>query len=420
MNIGLEIVSALLNGGDIKVLLDAGFNTTWLNSHSSGSGVIFSGPDKNSYQFILKHYERHRVVPKLSIFRSEFPESSYTLSESPPSLVELTELANSRIKSYLTADLISRAIDYHDSGKPENALSVMASEAPAILSATAIVDSAVDIADSSYDIEELLSLSMEEGIPFGIPLIDDEFFGFQPGQLITLVGRQKSGKTFLTVNSAYHAWRKGYSVLFFSVEMSTDLLKQRFYSLGAHVSNGRMRRGTLRDTEKEKVRAFKREMEKLDSELPRFIVSEKKSMITLDDIEAEVKKHNPHIVYVDGFSFMIDRRTNRMTDDWQANENVAAELKAFAMENSLTVFVNTQAQEKQFSSSKGIEGRLIQGGTGLLKASDLVLGLTKDADVMTVNTILSRFEHPPTVYVEADWEHTEFLMMQAALEGSGI
>lgn len=421
MNLGNEIVGALVSGGDITILLDAGFNTSWLST--IGASVIFPNPssDRDAYSFILRHYSRHRVTPSDVIFRMEFPEKSYKIPQSPVSIPELLDLVTSRVKSYLTADLIAQAIDLHDDGKVDDALQVLSTGVSSITSSVTLKDTATNIASPDYDVEQLLSVTMEEGVPFGIGPIDDTFFGFQPGQLITLIGRQKSGKTLSTVNSAYNAWLKGYSILFFSVEMSTQLIKERFYSFGSHVSLSRMRRGTLRDVEKVKVRDFHKQIGNKDWDVARFIVSEKKSMITLDDIETEVRKHRPHIVYIDGFSFMVDRKTGRLTDDWQANENVAAELKSFAMENQLVVFVNTQAQEKQYSSSKGIEGRLIQGGTGLLKASDLILGCNKDNDVIIFTNVMSRFEEVPTVYVTVDWEHTEFQIMQApSLEDKGI
>lgn len=417
MNLGLEINNSLLHGGNITSLLDAGYNSTWISSQGSGASIIFTGKDKEVYLYILKYYDRHRVVPSLSIFRLEFPE--YKLPDVVTPLTELLELINPRIKGFLTTDLIAKSIDLEREGRYDDALSLMSSGSSAILSSSALKPTATNIASSSFDIESLLSQTMEEGVPFGVAPIDAEFFGFQPGMLITLIGRQKSGKTMATVNSAYHAWRKGYSVLFFSVEMSTHLIKERFYSFGAKVSLSRMRRGSLRDSEKDRVRNFQEDIAYTD--VARFIVSEKKTMITLDDIESEVRKHRPHIVYIDGFSFMVDRKTGRMTDDWQANENVAAELKSFAMENHVVVFVNTQAQEKQYSSSKGIEGRLIQGGTGLLKASDLVIGGNKEDDVITFTNILSRFEQIPTTYVQVDWESLEFLLMTVPqLEDKGI
>lgn len=114
------------------------------------------------------------------------------------------------------------------------------------------------------------------------------------------------------------------------------------------------------------------------------------------------------MVYVDGFSFMLDRKTNRMTDDWVANENVSAEMKAFSMDQDIVSFINTQVQEKQYSSAKGVEARNIQGGTGLLKASDLIIGQDKEGQVITLSCQMSRFEEFDDVHVDVDFDTMTF------------
>jgi hypothetical protein len=196
----------------------------------------------------------------------------------------------------------------------------------------------------------------------------------------------------------------GYDVLFYSVELERDLLRQRLYSMGAHVSPDRFRRGQLRESEKRKLRDFHN---RLTEDGVMLKISQKTSLITLDDIAAEVEQLRPHVVYVDGFYFMKDRQTRKSVNDWQANENVAAELKALAMDKGLAVVTSTQAQEKQQGKRRmpGIEGRTIQGGTGLLKASDLVLGLDRDdAGSIVVNEVLNRFAPVPDVRVLWDFD----------------
>jgi replicative DNA helicase len=255
------------------------------------------------------------------------------------------------------------------------------------------------------------------GIPFGIDSIDEDFYGFQPGMLITLMGRQKSGKSWSTIKSALEAWKEGYTVLVFSVEMDVNVFRQRILCLGAGVSPSRMRRGRLFPNEKEQVREFNK---LLTEEEGRFLISKKKAGITVDVIREEVAQYNPNIVYIDGFSFMVDAKTGRMTSDWQANENVADALKELAMEEEIVIFVNTQVQEKQYMPKHGIEARTIASGTGLLKASDLVLGQNKDGDDITINCVYSRYEWPDTVVIDVDWETMNMVSTRAKLEDLNV
>jgi hypothetical protein len=411
VNIGREIISAVLKDNHVQTLLDAGFSNNWLFGSNTGSEVIFAGADKQAYAWILSHYRRFRKVPTLSLFRENFPEESLRLSDDNISLSELTELAEKKVNSYLVADIIGRVIDLHDKNRISDAVTLLRNESERISNGIKYRPSkADDLSDPSFDISTMLDRTIEPGIPFGISKIDEEFFGFLPGQLITLMGRQKSGKSWSTLLSAVNAWKEGYTVLFFSVEMDTSILRDRLYCIGAGVSPSRMRRGRLLPAEKRKVIEFHDQFINTSEEEgeSRFFISRKRSLITTDDIREEIARYNPNIVYIDGFSFMLDKKTNRMTSDWQANENVADELKGIAMEEEIVIFVNTQVQEKQYVAKHGIEARSIASGTGLLKASDLIMGQDKEADCITYNCVYSRFEYFDNVVVELNWEHMTF------------
>lgn len=422
MNLGLEVVSSVLTTGELSHFTDCGFNSVWLSSPSAS--IIFTGLDKAAYEWLLKYYARHHVVPSLDIFREQFPEVSYKLQKEIISTGQLIDLVFDKVSAYQVADLITKSIALHDAGKISEAVELIKSTASTLSPDVISLSSGYDITSPDFDINKLLDTELEQGIPFGFNQIDDVYWGFHPGQLVTLLGRQKASKSWLTLNSAFNAWMKGYSVLFFSVEMGEELLQQRLLCLGAHISPSRMRRGNLHPGEKEKARDFQSLLSKNGQ--GRFIISRKKTLITLDDIAEEVSKYRPHIVYIDGFSFMVDRRTGRMTDDWQANENVAAELKAFSMDKELVVFVNTQVQEKQYNSSRGIEARSIAGGTGLLKASDYVIGLDKDKEtkIITLSSQRSRFEDFDDFHMEINFENMSFtikeLETEEKMEGKGI
>lgn len=418
MNIGYELVNSILQEGKLNEVIEAGFNKSWLNGIGTGSEVIFAGADKRAYSWILSHFSKHRKIPPVEIFREHFPDITYPLKE-PITVAELIDFATEKVNNYLLAQLIAKVIDFHDEGKITEAVSLIRSEGSRIGTDIRYRPAKADsLNDESFDIDEFLNRKLEMGIPFGIPSVDKSFYGFQQGQLISLLGRQKSGKTTFTLNSALQAWRAGYTVLFYSVEMDVDVLRQKLLAMGAGVGTTRMRRGELHEDEFKRVRKFHDELTNPE-ETNQFLISKKKALITLDDIYAEVAEFEPNIVYIDGFNFMVDRRTQKMTDDWQANENVAAELKSLALEGELTVFVNTQVQEKQYNRKFGIEPRTIAGGTGLLKASDLVIGLDKNVAEHTVSCVMSRYDFFNNTVVTIDWQKMTFAELYS-LEDKGI
>lgn len=403
MNVGHELISKVLLSGDVVPLIDTGFNTGWLRAPGSGAEVIFTGQDKQAYQWILEHWSKHHITPGMEIFRDHFPEAVYPLTNTSISLDELIDLGVEKVNSYLISEIIAKTIDLHDAGNISRAVAVLQSESARIGSNLRMKqDRADSLNDLTFDLEEMLSHKVEMGIPFGISDIDEALFGFQKGQLATILGRQKSGKTTFMLNSALQAWEEGYDVLFFSVEMDVNMLRQRLYSLGAHVSPSRFRRGTLKENDQNKIREFHKRM--TEDEQVSFYISKKRALITIDDVMAEIRLYKPHVVYIDGFNFMLDRHTKKMTDDWQANENVAAELKSITLEEDITVVVSTQVREKQYHAKAGIEAKTIASGSGLLQSSDFVLGLDKEGLVHTINCVLSRYEWFEPVIAELDWD----------------
>lgn len=278
MNLGKELVSSIVYTGTLVPLVDAGYTRQWLSSPASEA--IFSGQDKQVYYWLLDYYSKHRTVPKMAVFRNQFPEASYKLNQDYIPLSELITLVSGKVTSYQVADIIGKVIDLHDAGKIEDAVAYLKTSSSRLGSEKYLGSSGYDISSPGFDLETLLNTELQPGVPFGIEPIDEEFWGFQPGQMITLMGRQKSGKSWMTLNSAYSAWRAGYSVLFFSVEMGEKLLHERLLCLGAHVSPSRMRRGTLVNSEKDKVREFHKLMS-ADEAAGRFVISKKKTLIPL-------------------------------------------------------------------------------------------------------------------------------------------
>lgn len=413
MNVGRELISKALVTGNMTPLIDTGFTLSWLRSAGSGSDVIFSDLDecKRAYTWMLNHWGKHHVTPSIEIFQDNFPEEVFQVSNSQSTMDELIDLAVQKINSYLMSEIIGKTIDLHDSGNIDRAVSFLQAESMRIGTSLRVkTDRADNLGDVQFDIEEFISREITQGVPMGLYPVDDAFYGFQPSQLVTFLGRQKSGKTTIMLNSALKAWEEGYDVLFFSVEMDVELLRQRLYSLGAHVSPSRFRRGHLKEHDKEKVRQFHKRMSE-DTDV-NFYISKKKSMITIDDIMTEIRLYRPHVVYIDGFNFLLDRETKKLTQNWEANENVAAELKTLALSENIVIVVSAQVQEKQYHAKHGIEASTIMGGTGLLKASDLVVGLDKDGQYHTVNCVLSRYEYFDDVVLEIDWDCMDFQILE--------
>lgn len=86
------------------------------------------------------------------------------------------------------------------------------------------------------------------GIPTGFTDLDYKTSGFQPSDFILVAARPSMGKTAFVLNIAqYMAFRKNKTVAIFSLEMSSQQLVNRLFSLESRVDSQKIRTGNLED-----------------------------------------------------------------------------------------------------------------------------------------------------------------------------
>lgn len=407
MNIGREIISCILSTQALRPFLDAGLDRPWLEAPDDGSPAVFDGPDYEAYEYILSHWEKFRKVPSLTLFQDNYPAEAFRLSNNDHIPGELVDKAVGEVRRLLLAESVSTAVDLYEEGRIEDA-------ADQVTALARRLDRGVHTQratmlrigdEQGFDMQEFLNREITMGVPLGLDPIDAEFYGWQPGQLITFLGRQKATKTTLALWSAFSAWAAGHTAHFYSVELDTDILLQRILSMGAGINPEHFRRGGLTKTEKEAIDGMWHEFEE-DTEST-ITISKHHIHLSVTDIEKDIETLSPGVVYIDGFYFMRDRITGDTANEWKANENIATELKALALDTGVPIVVTTQVQEKQHNKGKkGIQADTIQAGTGLLKASDLVLGIDRDDDKGTIllDQVYNRYSPISPLEIEWDWD----------------
>ena len=111
------------------------------------------------------------------------------------------------------------------------------------------------------------------GVPTGLRDLDDKLGGLHQSDLIIIAGRPSMGKTSLATNIAFNAAQniqensKKSSVVFFSLEMSSEQLSTRIISEQARIASNDIRRGRISDQQFDQFL----ETSKNISELPLFI-----------------------------------------------------------------------------------------------------------------------------------------------------
>jgi replicative DNA helicase len=87
------------------------------------------------------------------------------------------------------------------------------------------------------------------GVPSGMEAWDDAVSGLVPQTMYLICGRPSSGKTAALISIAINLLRSNVPVIFFSIEMSENLLANRFYSSWARVDGTKIGRSLITNSE---------------------------------------------------------------------------------------------------------------------------------------------------------------------------
>ena len=427
MILGREIVARVLQTKDIRPYLNAGLNLEFMSDTLHPAyAAVFTGQDIDAWTTILRHYEKYSKVLDESLFRRSYPPESYRMVVPSFDDRELVDLAKQAISMFETQVGTTEAQRFVEAGDPVAAAEVMMAVARKVLHQQAEASISVAWDRSDYDLEERITVVRDPGPGFGIDEIDKNWAGSQSGQLISLIGRKKAGKSTFLLQSAYHAWygRKGFAgqedldprrVMFITTEMPEEDIRDMLLCYGAGVNPGPYLSSTknfrLSRADEDKLRDFwKREMS--DGAAEAFNVVQPISRFTTHELEYEIERFEPDIIYIDGFYFMTDHITgNSPGSNAFAHDNLARELKGIALTQRIPVWVTHQAREKQLGApGGGFHDTAMMGGTGLGMASDMVFTIDKGEDrVVTIKNTAARRGYLPTIKGEWDYENFEFL-----------
>jgi len=184
------------------------------------------------------------------------------------------------------------------------------------------------------------------GVTSGIDALDYNLWGFQNSDLIIIAGRPSMGKTAFAVNFAYNACKsflrgenknKVRSVLFFSLEMSSDQLAMRMLHKIARLNVKALKSGKFGEEDYSLLRKTLQGFE----ELPFHIDDTPALSITAFKRKARkmYRKHNAGIIFVDYLQLMKGTsKENRMSEITEITQG----LKALAKELNIPIIALAQ------------------------------------------------------------------------------
>ena len=198
----------------------------------------------------------------------------------------------------------------------------------------------IAMASSAYKNEEGIV-----GVPTGLKDLDDRLGGLHKQDLLIIAGRPSMGKTALATNIAFNAAKKlldkekKSSIVFFSLEMSSEQLSTRILSEQSRIKSNDIRRGKINQDEFEKFIETSKNLENLPlfiGDTPAITIS------TLSNRARRIKRmYGLDLVVVDYIQLM---KSGNYKNEGRVQEigEITQGLKALAKELDVPVLALSQ------------------------------------------------------------------------------
>lgn len=342
---------------------------------------MFPGAETDIFEYVETHVAKHGVLPERSTIEAETGDTLPSKAPEPPTYyLEHVE------KRYLQQTLKHTLLDAEGHLKkkePQEALSIiqdMVLDLNLVHHRKEIVNFTDEAAKMVHDdwVQKQLQLD-EYGIKTGLPYLDGMTGGLVGGDLLSIVGRPASGKTYNLLHMAHHVWAEQHKTpLIISMEMKPLPLIHRIAAMHGHVPITKLKNATLTTkTYETKVKGL---LQVLPEDKPPFWIIDGNLTASVKDIVLLVRQLKPDAVYVDG-AYMLQAESKFARAAWERIKDTCEGLKQrVASDLDVPVLASYQFNRDQ-TKTKNMEAtglEHIAGGDAIGQLSSIVLGLFED------------------------------------------
>lgn len=296
---------------------------------------------KEHIEFILKHRQQYGDPPDVFTFQSEFPDINLVTVKEP--YTYLSREIKKNKQHIILLETMNKIKDL-SVGDVTDAWRYIAAQADRafLLQDIAPLDLVKDAQKRRDQVEEY---AKQARIPTGFAEIDKLMYGglSTVEELVLLLARTNTGKSWVCTRMMETAQANGYPVLYYSPEMQASYLGTRFDTWRGHFQNNLLHQGKYSEQYDEYI-------EKLSKETTPAYVIEDKDMaegeVNVPAIANFVKRHGIKEVIIDGLSYMSDSRSNRGDSDYIKYKNICADLFKMSKQYGCAVVISVQANRE--------------------------------------------------------------------------
>lgn len=335
------------------------------------------------FLFMKDFLKKHGAVPK---FETVKLHTGVTLQHVEEPVDYYLHLVKTRfVRSQLVGMLQEASSELNEGKGPEEILANLVSKGM-LLKIGTVENKVVDYrkaADLLYQqAKQAFYLGNPGGLMTGWKYYDDMSGGLLPGDMLSIVGRPASGKSWLLIWMAFLSWLQGNPVLLVSMEMSPLLIMQRLSSVDTQISMTKLKtKGLL----PKQLDAYFDLLKKNEAKEHGFFVLDGNLSSTVEDIWLSAQVMKPRSIWLDG-GYLVKHPTER-----DRFRRVAE--NADLMKQTLTPLAPTTVswqfakppKTAKKAEPKDFSGDDIGYSDAIIQVSSSALGIMQEETVETVN-----------------------------------
>ena len=341
MDIEKAVIGALATPEDIKTALEEGLNPE-LFSDPFHAGVV---------EFTIGYYKGSLKAPSPAVLEEQFGQPVEVESASE-SLVWLVDRLKTNHKSGELQDMLrdGAAGAFED---PDATVDELYRRLWELRQNVSSHRNRVDLSENITDRREAYHQRLAvrgQAAPIGFEEVDSFTGGIRPGEIVTVAGYAKQGKSWTLVNAAVEAKKQGYTPYVASLELDVDTFSERIDAVFSGIGYGKMSRGALLPNDLDRLHEAQEELADLG---PFYVENPVPEERTADHLVSRARQLGCDYIIVDQLSWIRPTRNHQNRRD--AYLEVLETLKLSAgstMEGPLPVLLAVQ-----FNREAGPKGR---------------------------------------------------------------
>lgn len=371
-----SLISHIIKTGDVVTPLSADVGKSFMVCESE-------------WQFILEYYTKHKEAPSRDVFEAKFPKFDLVQTEG---VIEhyIEQLHNYKARHTMQMMLTESANDLKAHG-PYLTMQKMQRQLGQLGRDTHMVKDLDLVGGAESRLESLRErLELRKsgkniiGVPSGIEVLDDAFGGWQRGDFIVVAGWTGSLKSWLALLFAINAWKEGYRVLYFSLEMSGLQIGYRMDTLLSGMSGEDFTNSGLTHATDVTYDHYKTWLGEILHDKHPFIVvtNEELDEVTQNTVQVKIEQWKPDLVILD-YHGLFDDASGAMGET-EKTKNLSKAFKRIAIKTGVPIIDITGVTMSGDHGERPPELQEMAWSKQLAYDSDLTLAVCKHGDELEV------------------------------------